>query len=232
MMMVLRGQGRHQYRGRVYEYWPGTVFCYGPQERNEVELPEWEAGTEFLWAHGWERGLTAQLLRCTQSQRGWRQRAKTLLLVDQTAPVGPNPLLYPRFIEQTQADVRPLVVHAGVELLVAAIVDRGYLPVDRSEEHLTRQAVRMVADFIQYAGGATDMAECARVAGCSYSQVSKLFIQYHDRFLKYYVADCRMATVGKLLGEGWKKKQIAEYFGMSSASLSNWLRRANRRRPF
>jgi len=167
-----------------------------------------------------------------ESRRGWRQRAKRLLVVDQGTAVGSNPLLHPGFIEEMPAPVRPVVVRAGVELLVARIVELGYEPPDRGDEHLTRQAMRLVADFIQYVGGATDVAECARLAGCTHCYLLRLFPQFHNSRVKDYIDDCRMGEVGRLLREGWQKKDIAAYFGMTPSSFSNWLRRVGRRRPF
>jgi AraC-like DNA-binding protein len=232
LMLVLAGRGQHRYRGRVYEYGPGTVFCYGPQERGQVELPEWAAGAEVLGVHASEQGLSARLVRCMESRRGRRTRAKRLLVVDRTSPLALNPLLHPQFIEQARPEVRPLLVRAGVELLVATIVELGYAPPDRGEEHLTRQAMRLVADFIQDVGGATDVAECARVAGCTHCHLLRLFPKFHHSLVKNYIDDYRMREAGKLLSEGWKKKDIAEYFGMSPSSFSTWLRRVGRRRPF
>lgn len=232
VMMVLRGQGRHRYRGRVYEYGPGTVFCYGPQERGEAELPEWSRGVELLWAHASGRALTARVLRCTESRRGWHRRDGRLLVVDRGGAVGPNPLLYPAFIEETRAPVRPLVVRAGVELLVAAIVALGYLPVDQGGEPAQRQVMRLVAEFIQEVGGATEVAECARLAGCSHNYVVKLFREYHASYLKDYIDDCRVRRTAELERDGWKQQDIAAYFGKSPSSFSQWYKRVRRQRPF
>ncbi len=232
VMMVLAGRGTHRYRGRVYEYWPGTVFCYGPQERREVTLPEWEAGVDMLCVHGSPRGVSARLLRCRESRRGWRQRARGRHLLDETGPIARNPLLDHAFIEELPAPARPLVVRAGVESLVARLVQLGYEPPDRGGEHPTRQAMRFVADFIQYVGGATDVAECARVAGCTRDYLVRLFPLVNSSHVQKYIDYCRMEEVARLLRKGWQKKDIATHFGMSRSSLSNWMRRRRGQWPY
>jgi AraC-like DNA-binding protein len=232
VMMVLRGRGRHRYRGRVHDYWPGTVFCHGPQERREVELPEWAPEVEVLWAHVTGRGLTARLLHCLEGPRGGRLRTGRLLVVEGSGAVGPNPLLYPRFIEESPAPVRPLQVRAGLELLVASIVGLGYESERLPPESPTRQVMRRVADFIQEAGGATDVGECARLAGCSPNHFVRLFRQHHGVYVKGYIDDFRVAQVAELERAGWKQKEIAEYFDTSPSAFSQWYKRARRKRPF
>ncbi|MBU0609738.1 MAG: hypothetical protein KKI08_17760 [Armatimonadetes bacterium] len=232
LMMVLRGRGVHRYRGRVYEYWPGVVFCYGPQERREVALPEWAAGVEVLWVHASPRGVSARVLRCRESRRGWRQRARGPLLLDETGPIGRNPLLDHAFIEELPAATRPLVVRAGVELLVARLVEVGYEEPDRGGEHRTRQAMRFVADFIQYVGGATDVAECARVAGCTRESLVRVFPLVYSSRVQEYIDYCRMEEIARLLRKGWKKKDIATYFGVSKQALSGWMKRRRGRWPY
>ena len=232
LMMVLRGHGRHRYRGRLYEYSPGTVFCYGPQERPEAELPEWAPGVEVLWAHMTGRGLTARLLRCAESPRGWHGRLGRVLVVEDGGAVGPNPLLYPSFIEESRAPVRPLVVRAGVELLVATIVGLGYEPAWVAPESRTQQVMRLVADYIQEVGGATNVGECARLAGCSRGHFMKLFSRYQRSHVKPYIDGYRVARVAELEREGWKQKEIAEYFDTSPSSFAQWYKRVQRQRPF
>lgn len=226
LLMVLRGRGSHRYRGRVHEFWPGVVFCYGPHERRETEWPTWVEGLEFLWVHASPRALTAHLGRCVASERGHRRRATTLLLVDEVGPTGRNPLLDLGFVTDLPEPARPLVVRAGVELLVARILELGYRPPDWREIPLRRQAMRVVADFIDYVGGQTDVAECARLAGCSDIYLIGQFPRYHGRHLKPYIDECRLAEVGRLLvHEGWQKQEVAAHFGISPAAFSSWLKR-------
>jgi len=232
LLLVLRGRGWHPYRGRRYEYWTGTVFCYGVEERREAALPEWMPDLEILWAHMTARGLTARVVRCIVGRRGRRLRSGRQLLVTDGAAGGPNPLLYPQFIAESPTAARPLIVRAGVELLVASIVALGYEEEWVPPETPTQQTMRLVADFIQEVGGDTTISECARLAGCSVGHFHKLFLRCHGVYPKGYIDDYRITHADQLVMAGLKWKDIAAYFGQSPSTFRQWYKRVERRRPF
>jgi AraC-like DNA-binding protein len=92
--------------------------------------------------------------------------------------------------------------------------------------------MRQVAQFIPEVGGATDGEECARLAGCSYGHLQRVFRDFHGSYLKPYIDDCRVARADALAREGWKQQDIAAYFGQSPSSFRQWYKRAARQRPF
>jgi AraC-like DNA-binding protein len=169
--------------------------------------------------------MTVRLLRCREGPRGQRQRAKRLLAVDRIGIASLNPLMDLGYIAELPVPVRPLVVRAGVELLIGRIVTLGYAPPTRAGRPLTWEAMELVADFIGYVGGATDLAECARVAGCTHYHLVRLFPRFHQSRVQEYIDGCRMEETVRLLRNGWLKKDIAARFGMSPSSFSSWQRR-------
>lgn len=232
VMMVLRGRGCHGYGGEVYEFWPGTVFCFAPQERHDVEMPPWAPEADVLWVNVTGRSFTARLLSFRQTAKGSRDTLGHLLMIEDTGLLGPNPLLYLDFIKESREPVRPLQVRAGVELLLAAVVADGYEEDWVRPESRARRAVRLIEEYIQEVGGRTTLDDCARLAGYSRSHFSRLFTHFAREYIKDYIDDYRFAHSNDLLRDGWTYKHIAEHYDMSPQSFCRWYRRHERSRPF
>jgi len=231
VMVVLRGQGHHGYQGQVYPFCPGTVFCFGPGDRHDVLMPAWAPEADLLWVNVTAQGFTARLLSFRRSVQGRHNQLAHLLMAEDTGLLGPNPLLHLRSIEKSQPPVRPLLVRAGLELLIAAIVEHGFEPESSGREPQSRRVIRMVENYIHELGGATNLDECARLAGYSRSHFMRLFLECTGSRVKPYIDECRLARTAELERDGYKQKQIAEYFGMSPSSFSRWYKRVQRHWP-
>ena len=125
----------------------------------------------------------------------------------------------------------PLRVRAGLELLIAAIVENGFEPSPSDAQPRARRVIRMVEDYIHEVGGETNIDECARLAGYSRAHFLWLFKEQTGSQVKPYIDDCRLAKTAELEREGYNHKRIAKHFGMSPSSFSRWYRRVQRRRP-
>jgi AraC-like DNA-binding protein len=232
VMFVLSGYGKHGYRGQVYPFRPGTVFCFGPDEPHDVQVPEWAEDTDLLWVNLTAKGFTARLIAFRQDLPRAGGNLGHLLMIEDAGVLGPNPLLYQRFIEGSREAVRPLQVRAGLELLVATIVEHGYEKPWVPEEPVARQAIRMVEHYIHEVGGATTLDDCARLAGYSKSHFQRLFQLFARSRVQDYIDDCRVIRTAEFKEAGWKQYQIAAYFGQSPQSFSRWYKRLRRQRPF
>ncbi|HCU37829.1 MAG TPA: hypothetical protein DGT21_21055 [Armatimonadetes bacterium] len=231
VMAVLQGEGHHGYRGRVYPFSPGTVFCFGPGERHDVMMPEWAPEANLLWVNVTARGFAARLMSFSRRAHGRQGQPGHLLMAEDTGLLGPNPLLHLRAIERSRPAVRPLLVRAGLELLIAAIVEHGFEPPSGDTQPRARRVIRMVEDYIHEVGGATDIHECARLAGYSRAHFLRLFKDQTGSQVKPYIDGCRLAKTAELERQGYKHRQIAEHFGMSPSSFSRWYRRMSGQQP-
>ena len=127
--------------------------------------------------------------------------------------------------------MRPLRVRAGLELLIAAIVEHGFEPPSSDAQPRARRVIRMVEDYINEVGGATDIDECARLAGYSRAHFLRLFKEQTGSQVKPYIDGCRLAKTAELERRGYRHRQIAEHFGMSPSSFSRWYRRMSGQQP-
>ena len=225
VMVVLRGEGHHGYRGRVYPFSPGTVFCFGPGERHDVMMPDWAPETDLLWVNVTAQGFAARLMSFRRPLHGRQGQPGHLLMAEDTGLLGPNPLLHLRAIERSRPAVRGLRVRAGLELLIAAIVEHGFEPPSSDAQPRAHRVIRMVEDYINEVGGATNIDECARLAGYSRAHFLRLFREQTGSHVKPYIDACRLAKTAELERRGYKHRQIAEHFGMSPSSFSRWYRR-------
>lgn len=234
VMFVLEGRGRHGYRGEVYPFGPGTGFCFGPGEDHDEEVPEWGPDAQVLWVNLTQRGFAARLLSFRSDLPRSGGHLGHLLMAEDYGPIGFNPLTRLRYLEFAQPPVRPLILRAGIELLLAAIIGHGYEPDDRpGEESVQRRMIRMVTDHLHAIGGAATLDDCARLAGYSKSHFHRLFQLYTGQRVQDYINDCRLIRIGELEQRGWKKQDLAQHFGFSSAaSFSRWYQREYKRRPF
>ncbi len=231
VMVVLAGEGRHGYRGRVYPFGPGTVFCFGPGERHDVMMPDWAPEAVLLWVGVTAGGFTARLMSFRRGAGSRQGQLGLLLMAEDTGVLGHNPLLHLRTIELSPPAVRPLRLRAGLELLIAAIVEHGFEPENGGDEPRSRRVIRLIRDYINEVGGATNIDECVRLAGYSRAHFLRIFAQYTGSRMKPCIDACRLARTAELERKGWKHKQIAEHFGMSASSFSRWYKRMQRQGP-
>ena len=224
-MLVLNGAARFEIEGRRFEAGPGTVFFLRPGQWHQTEYPR---GARALWI-----SLIGDTVLCWEATR--RRSPSTPTRV---AP--PNALTseqlgfnLTRHLAALQRPNLPEALHTAriralMELVVAALVERGYDPPPRHDASTHHQrVVHAIMEHIrQTAGRDISLESLAHVAGYSKYHLHRIFREHAGKTIHAYVEDCRRNRERELLAEGRQKKFIAEALGFSSPqAYSRWRRK-------
>ncbi|MCE5241480.1 helix-turn-helix domain-containing protein [bacterium] len=234
VMVVLRGCGLMGYEGRVYPYTSGTIFCFGPNETHDLEMPEWGQETEMLWIVLMGRKFVARVTQFRPDLPRGRKTMGHLVMAEDSGLMVANPVVDLLEAGARRTDVRSMQLHAGVQLLVAALISQGDESDRFPEGRVQQRIVRMVQEMMEETGGAKlTPAELARVSGYSKSHFMRLFRHWTGRTVQDYLDECRWRRVHELVYAGLRQYQIAATLGFSSpASFSRWARTQGQRRGY
>lgn len=226
VMVVLAGQGRMGYQAKVYHFVPGTVFCFGPGESHDLEMPDWAPEAQMLWITLLGSRFLARITSFRHDLPHGAGCLGHLVMVEESGLVAGDLLDLILRPPAERPEARALQVRGALQLLIAAVIDRGDDPAEYRNEPLARQVVRTIREHLEETGGAgLTPAEIARMSGYSKSHFMKLFKQLTGLTLQAYLDRCRWQKVQELERLGWKRYQIAAALGFSSpASFSRWQR--------
>ena len=164
VMVVLRGCGLMGYEGRVYPYTSGTIFCFGPNETHDLEMPEWGQETEMLWIVLMGRKFVARVTQFRPDLPRGRKTMGHLVMAEDSGLMVANPVVDLLAAGARRTEVRSMQLHAGVQLLVAALISQGDESDRFPEGRVQQRIVRMVQELMEETGGAKlTPAELARV---------------------------------------------------------------------
>lgn len=227
IMFVLKGRGNMGYEGRVYPFEAGTVFCFGPGESHDLEIPEWGPETRMLWIALLGRKFLARITAFRHDLPRGRGVLGYLVMAEDSGMMAANPLQDLARANARRSDVRALQLHAGVQLLISALVDDGDDLRPVPEAPVQRRVVRMIQELMEETGGCDlSPAELARMSGYSKSYFMGLFKQFTGQTVQEYLDDCRWRRALEMEAKGYLKYQIAANLGFSCpASFSRWQRR-------
>jgi len=226
VMFVLGGHGHMGYETQVYPFEPGTIFCFGPNETHDLERPDWAPEAEMLWITLLGRKFLARITSFRRDLPQGKGCLGHLVMAENSGRVAADPLAKMLGGGALRSEVRNLQVHAGVQLLIGAVIDRGDDPEDYRDEPIQRQVVRMIQEHLEETGGrGLSPAEIARMSGYSKSYFMRLFRRLTGETLQESLDRCRWRRALELEKKGWRQYQIAEDLGFSgAASFSRWLR--------
>ena len=232
ILFVLDGQGRMGYEGRVYPFEPGTVFYFGPSETHDLEVPEWSAESEMLWVVLLGRKFLARITSFRRDVPGGRGSLGHLVMAEDSGLMAANPIGDLAARGARRSDARALQLHAGVQLLIGALLDGGDEPEVPPDEPIQRRVVRMILEHMEQTGGRKlSPAELARMSGYSKSHFMRLFHQVTGETVQQGLDRCRWQRVLELEERGWRGYEIAADLGFScAASFSRWQRLQRRAR--
>lgn len=224
IMVVLSGRGNMGYRGKVYPFEAATVFCFGPQESHDLEIPEWGGEADMLWITLLGRKFLARVTSFRHDLPRGRGVLGHLVMADDSGLMVANPLADLMRAGARRSDVRTLQLHAGVQLLISAVVDDGDDLQPVPEAPVQRRVVRMIQEYIEEnGGGALSPAELARMSGYSKSYFMGLFKLFTGQTLQGYLDECRFRRALEMEAKGYLQYQIAANLGFScAASFSRW----------
>lgn len=234
VMFVLQGCGNMGYQGRVYPFVPGTIFCTGPDETHDLEVPEWSSETEMLWIALLGRRFLARRTCFRHDLPRGSGSLGHLVMAEDSGLTAAHPLG-----EQTPAarrpEVRALELRARVQLLISALVEHGDEMDYRPEEPLQRRVVWMIQEHMEETGGRRlSPAELARMSGYSKSHFMRVFREVTGETVQESLDRCRWQRALELEEHGLRQYEIATDLGFSCpASFSRWQRqqRSRRKRP-
>ncbi|MHB8997614.1 MAG: helix-turn-helix transcriptional regulator [Armatimonadota bacterium] len=232
IMFVLSGYGQMGYCGEVYPFSAGTVFCFGPNEPHDLEMPEWGHEAQMLWIVLLGRKFIARVTSFRQDLPRGTGVLGHLVMAEDSGLMAANPLRELTEAGARQGDVRTLQLHAGIQLMISALVDDGDDLNPIPEEPVQRRVVRMIREHLEETGGA-DMspAELARMSGYSKSHFMAMFKRLTGTTLQEYLDDCRWRKALEMRGQGYARCNIAANLGFSCpASFSRWFRQQREKR--
>ncbi len=234
IMVGLRGHGLYGFQGKAYPYRPGTVFLFDACEPHDYYYPPGCPKAQILWMYVFENEIIVNIIDVAQG-RVVQSRRLSLLLRDTAVAV----LLIALWNELVDAPHLPNRIKraklvAGLAAILAHIAGEGYGRTDQpTGADFAAKVIQAIQQHVSRNDGRNiPLAIAARLAGYSKSHFFRLFKQHSGQTYHAYVNACRMRRARAMLGEGRRKKEIAEALGFSHPSaFLRWMKMADEVRP-
>jgi AraC family transcriptional regulator, mar-sox-rob regulon activator len=222
-MIVLEGAGRYGVDGRIYSVRPGTVVFLQPGQPHDAHYPR---GTRSLWI-----SLLSENVLCWLASRtlGKSPAAQSTPLLLSAQELGADPGACIQAIQRpgVPCAVARLRARALIELVVARMVERGFVPDEVDARSPSRDGmVRALMAHIRHtAGKGVSLDGLAHLSGYSKYHLHRLFKQHAGMTVHEYLDDCREEKNHELIAQGRSRKAIADALGFSSPqAYSRWRR--------
>jgi AraC-like DNA-binding protein len=227
ILIVLSGGGHQNLGGRTYPARAGTMFLFDFMEPHDDGYPPHQPPAEHLWVVLIQDRCVAMLLEVGKGRRRYREKWRRLFSL-QDLGLGSTDVL---FGEGAASALPPAVrrarIAAGVALLAAALVAKGYAPTVAGSSTFRDEVIDTIQRHIREANGkACRLDNLARIAGYSKYHFLRLFRAHAGLTLGQYVDRCRRDAYRRMVSEGLRQKAIAEALGFAHPSaLTRWRKR-------
>jgi AraC-like DNA-binding protein len=224
LLLVLGGEGRHGYLGRVFPLSPGTMFFFEAHEEHDTFWPPWAPPADHLWVGLIQDHFIARRVSVRDGRErpgGWQE----VITADEAGLIGERAFGAPPGASWPP-EVRAMRVRAAAAALVASLVARGYArpsgPGASPQERVIDAVRRHIAET---AGHGASLDSLARLSGYSKYHFLRLFQCHTGVSVHAYIDRCRLERTRQMLADGHTQAEVADVLGFSCPSaFSRWYR--------
>jgi len=229
LLLIMRGEVRHGFMGRVYPCAPGDVLLFDSFEEHDSYYPEWtgeDSDISHLWFYMTQNGIRFHEASSTEGildldkPGGWLTMTEEL-----TIPL--HHLFYDPEKSEIPVNVRRFQTLSAIISLVSAAIELGYQdPEKESKETFQERVISTIQKHIlQSAGKGISIDGLSLLSGYSKFHLQRLFKQYTGKSVHQYIDECRVARLRHMVNAGCRKKEIAQALGFEhQSSFARWSR--------